>query len=225
MLHHLKNLTVYFSLIVAGRTSLASACSGVNLFGHCIGFNFAQVYLYGKGLEGTIPADIGKLKDKMLNVWLDGNAITGTIPPQLGQLKKLESLSLNNNKITGTIPPEIGQLKKLVSLSLDENEITGTIPPEIGELTALKFLRVPPASPTPGAARDRPSASQEPLEQRDHRPDPGRDRPAHGARGPASFPRVPDARCAARPPLGVVGASAQTRSPARFRPRSACSRR
>ena len=126
MLHHLKNLTVYFSLIVAGRTSLASACSGVNLFGHCIGFNFAQVYLYGKGLEGTIPADIGKLKDKMLNVWLDGNAITGTIPPQLGQLKKLESLSLNNNKITGTIPPEIGQLKK------------------------LEYLRVPPA---PAAAR------------------------------------------------------------------------
>ena len=160
MLHHLKNLTVYFSLIVAGRTSLASACSGVNLFGHCIGFNFAQVYLYGKGLEGTIPADIGKLKDKMLNVWLDGNAITGTIPPQLGQLKKLESLSLNNNKITGTIPPEIGQLKK------------------------LEYLRVPPASPTPGAARDRPSASQAPLRQQDRRHVPARAlRPRRRMRG------------------------------------------
>ena len=173
MLHHLKNLTVYFSLIVAGRTSLASACSGVNLFGHCIGFNFAQVYLYGKGLEGTIPADIGKLKDKMLNVWLDGNAITGTIPPQLGQLKKLESLSLNNNKITGTIPPEIG------------------------ELTALKFLRVLPASPTPGAPHDRPSASQDPLRQQDRRPDPDRDRPARGADVPVSSPAFPDARRAA----------------------------
>ena len=30
-------------------------------------------------------------------------------------------------------------------------------------------LRVPPASPTPGAPRDRPSASQVPLRQRDHR--------------------------------------------------------
>ena len=31
------------------------------------------------------------------------------------------------------------------------------------------YLRVPPASPTPGAPRDRPSASQVPREQQDHR--------------------------------------------------------
>ncbi|KAH8056575.1 hypothetical protein JL722_7413 [Aureococcus anophagefferens] len=36
--------------------------------------------------------------------------------------------------------------------------MTGTFPTEIGQLTALRGLRVPPASPTPGAARDRPSA-------------------------------------------------------------------
>ncbi|KAH8065334.1 deacylase [Aureococcus anophagefferens] len=41
-----------------------------------------------------------------------------------------------------------------------KNLITGKIPPEIGQLTALKRLRVPPASPTPGAPRDRASASQ-----------------------------------------------------------------
>ena len=129
-------------------------------------------------------------------------------------------------------------------------------------------LRVPPASPTPGAPRDRPSASQVPLRQQDRRHDPDRDRPAHGAGGAASFPRVPrrpgprdrpsasqvplqqsarrpdpdrdrpahgaeqpasslrvpDARRAARPPLDVVGTSATTRSTARSRPRSACSR-
>ena len=42
---------------------------------------------------------------------------------------------------------------------LYDNEIEGTIPTEIGLLTALQYLRVPPASPTPGAPRDRPSAS------------------------------------------------------------------
>ena len=101
----------------------------------------------------------------------------------------------------------------------------GSIPPEIGQLTALTSLRVPPASPTPGAARDRPSASQEPLLQQDHWHDPARDRPAHGADVPASSPRVPDARRAARPPLGVAGTSqaATTRSPARSRPSFAAS--
>jgi len=90
---------------------------------------------------------------------------------------------------------------------------------------ATTSLRVPPASPTPGAARDRSSTSQGPQGQQDRGLDPARDRPAHEADAPASSPRVPDARRAARPLLGVAGASATTRSPARSRPRSASSRR
>ena len=104
------------------------------------------------------------------------------------------------------------------------NEIT-KIPPEIGQLTALAYLRDAPASPTPGAARDRPSTAQVAQQQQDHRPDPARDRPAHGADVAASSSRVPDARRAARPPLGVAGGSTATRSPARSRPRLASSRR
>ena len=83
---------------------------------------------------------------------------------------------------------------------LSDNKITGPISTEIGELTALWLLRGPPASPTPGAARDRPSASQGSQLQPDQGSDPDRDRPAHGAEGPASSPRVPGARRAARPP-------------------------
>ena len=58
--------------------------------------------------------------------------------------------------------------------SLFNGEIKGPIPTEIGELTALTKLRVPPASPTPGAPRDRPSASQEPPLQLHHRHVPAR---------------------------------------------------
>ena len=109
--------------------------------------------------------------------------------------------------------------------NLHNNKLDGPIPTEIGQLAALTFLRVPPASPTAGAPRDRPSASQEPRQQRDHRHVPARDRPAHGADIPASSPCVPDARRAARPPLGVAGTSNTTRSTsARSRPRSASSR-
>ena len=64
-------------------------------------------------------------------------------------------------------------------------------------------LRVPPASPAP----NRPSASQVARPQRFDRLDPARDRPAHGADGAVSSLRVPDARRAARPPLGVAGTS------------------
>ena len=67
-------------------------------------------------------------------------------------------------------------------------------------LTALELLRVTPASPKPGAPRDRSLASQGHRLHSDHRPDPARDRPAHEAGTPASSPRVPDARRNARPP-------------------------
>ena len=87
------------------------------------------------------------------------------------------------------------------------------------------ILRVPPASLTPGAPRDRPSAAQAPRQQQDHRHAPDRDGPARGAGPNASSPRVPDARRAPRPPLGVAGTSTTTRSTARSRPRSASSRR
>ena len=108
---------------------------------------------------------------------------------------------------------------------LDGNQIIGPIPTEIGLLKALNILRVPPASLTPGAARDRSSASQGPLRQPAGGPDPARDRPAHGAAVRASSPRVPDARRAARPPLDVAGSSTTTRSTARSRLRSPSSRR
>ena len=54
-------------------------------------------------------------------------------------------------------------------------------------LTALSSLRVPPASPTPGAARDRPSASQGTPwpPQQDHRHD-----PARSLRGPVLHGQV-----------------------------------
>ena len=107
---------------------------------------------------------------------------------------------------------------------LGSNQIDGTIPTEIGKLTALSRLRVPPAPPTPGAPRDRPSASQVPQRQRDQRHAPRRVRPAHEPEVPASPPRVPDARRAARPRLGVTGGSTTTISPARSLSPSATSR-
>ena len=58
-------------------------------------------------------------------------------------------------------------------------------------LTKLEQLRVPPASLTPGAPRDRPSASQVAQQKPDHRAGPDPARPAQEAGPTASSPRVP----------------------------------
>ena len=44
------------------------------------------------------------------------NKIQGTIPVELGNLKNLISLDLYNNNISGVIPPALGKLKSLVFL-------------------------------------------------------------------------------------------------------------
>ena len=44
------------------------------------------------------------------------NEITGTIPQELGKLKNLISLDLYNNNITGAIPESLGNLKSLIFL-------------------------------------------------------------------------------------------------------------
>ena len=71
------------------------------------------------------------------------------------------------------VTPKASSASKALEDAVD-NQIDGTIPPQLGQLTKLKQLRVPPASPTPGAARDRPSASQGTLQQQDLRHVPAR---------------------------------------------------
>ena len=78
---------------------------------------------------------------------------------------------------------------------LHDKQITGTIPPEIGLLTALEGLRVLPASPTPGSARDRTSALRRTARRTWPRPPAGYVRPSAAAwlgspRYPASPPWI-----------------------------------
>ena len=122
-----------------------------------------RVQPYNLGLTGSIPPEIGGLRDlrdlsltsndlmgsippelrhlvnlEMLN--LAYNELTGEIPSELSKLTGLESLLLNSNRLTGEIPPEMGRLVNLGSLWLSRNRLTGEIPPELGELASLVQL-------------------------------------------------------------------------------------
>nr|GMD44842.1 BRASSINOSTEROID INSENSITIVE 1-associated receptor kinase 1-like [Ipomoea batatas] len=70
------------------------------------------------------------------------NNIQGTIPEELGNLKNLISLDLYNNNISGTIPPSLGKLKSLVFLRFNDNQLTGRIPRELASISTLKVVDV-----------------------------------------------------------------------------------
>lgn len=47
---------------------------------------------------------------------LHGNMLIGTIPKEIGMLKNLRVLDLGSNHLIGTIPPQIGNLTSIVKL-------------------------------------------------------------------------------------------------------------
>ena len=94
-----------------------------------------------KGLDGTIPAELGGLTE-LSQLSLVNNKLTGGIPAELANLSKLTKLSLSNNKLSGAIPAELGRLGLLESLDLSMNQLRGSIPGELGDLASLTSLRL-----------------------------------------------------------------------------------
>ena len=97
--------------------------------------------LSSKGLDGSIPSDVGDLS-KLTQLLLQDNQLTGSIPVDLGDLSNLLSLKLSNNQLTGSIPSELADLTSLSVLELSFNQLTGSIPSELGGLSGLAGLNL-----------------------------------------------------------------------------------
>ncbi|XP_052724901.1 probable leucine-rich repeat receptor-like protein kinase At1g35710 isoform X2 [Vigna angularis] len=103
--------------------------------------NLVYLRLYGMGLRGTIPKEIGSLTN-LTTLVLTNNHLQGSIPPQLGNLTQLKMLSLSQNSLSGLIPCTLGQLINLQFLYLESNKLEGRIPTELGNLTKLQTLHL-----------------------------------------------------------------------------------
>ena len=100
-----------------------------------------SINLYNQGLTGSIPPNIGCLKN-LTYLGLAYNQLTGIIPQSILYLENLTSLYLGNNQLSGEIPSEIGNLTGLYVLDLANNQLTGVIPESIGNLTNLLNLKL-----------------------------------------------------------------------------------
>ena len=115
----------------------------------------SDVNLDNLGLGGgNLPANIGKL-ESMTFLRLSGTGLQGTIPAAIGKLTNLKQLWLGNNPgLSGTIPGGLGRLN-LAILSISSTGLTGPIPQSFCErkLPSLADIRIlldsPPAT-TPG---------------------------------------------------------------------------
>ena len=97
-----------------------------------------EINLRDQGLDGTIPAALGRV-EMLTKLNLRSNAdLSGEIPAELGDLMYLTVLNLHSNSHTGEIPDLSGT--SLEQLYLTGNDLTGSVPASLNMLTGLTQL-------------------------------------------------------------------------------------
>ena len=99
-----------------------------------------ELVMRANNLTGTLPPELGNLRNLVGLRLSENEGLTGQIPPELGNLERLQVLLLRYNSLFGSIPPEVGSLGKLRGLDLSQNSLSGAIPPELQNLEQLRGL-------------------------------------------------------------------------------------
>ncbi|KAL3646230.1 hypothetical protein CASFOL_011410 [Castilleja foliolosa] len=99
-----------------------------------------ELYLIRNYLNGSIPAIFGQLR--LISLILFGNGLTGTIPMEIGNIGTLEELVLEDNLLEGNLPSNLGNLRNLRKLQLSANNFNGTIPETYANLRNLTDFRI-----------------------------------------------------------------------------------
>ena len=98
----------------------------------------AWLNIRGGGLDGSIPAELGRLSS-LTYLNLRNNNLEGSIPTELGKLTNLRVLGLNNNQLSGPIP-DLSGMTKLEQLYLSNNDLTGVVPAWLSTMKNVREL-------------------------------------------------------------------------------------
>ncbi|KAL0428549.1 UNVERIFIED_CONTAM: Leucine-rich repeat receptor-like tyrosine-protein kinase PXC3 [Sesamum latifolium] len=79
-------------------------------------------------LTGSIPPEIGHIKNLQIALNLSSNHLRGHLPEELGRLDKLVSLDVSNNQLSGSIPSALKGMLSLIEVNFSNNHFTGPIP-------------------------------------------------------------------------------------------------
>jgi hypothetical protein len=93
----------------------------------CINQRFNTFRLLNRGLQGSIPADVG-LWTSLRGFSIYDNQVGGTLPSSIGKWTNLDYIDVGINKLNGLIPTEVSNWKVIRAASFDGNQFSGTMP-------------------------------------------------------------------------------------------------
>ncbi|XP_074319351.1 phytosulfokine receptor 2 [Silene latifolia] len=105
-------------------------------------FTASGIPLFVKRNQSSYGLQYNQVSSFPPSIYLSNNRINGTIPPDIGKLKQLHVLDLSRNNITGTIPDSVSNMESLEVLDLSFNDLSGSIPPSLSKLTFLSKFNV-----------------------------------------------------------------------------------
>ena len=109
----------------------------------CAGSTILRLELVANGLQGTIPTELGQLRDLRALSIESNPLLSGSIPSEIGALQYLRSLSIHNNTmLSGSVPPELESLGALRFLSMHSSSLSGTVPEGPGLLSRVRYLDI-----------------------------------------------------------------------------------
>ncbi len=97
-----------------------------------------RIWLWGKDLDGTIPATLGSL-EMLTALNLHTNMLSGDIPDL--SMTSLTKLYLSNNQLTGSIPAWLNGMSDMTDLWLWNNQLDGLVP-DLSGMTNLDIAKL-----------------------------------------------------------------------------------
>ncbi|KAJ8539299.1 hypothetical protein K7X08_013551 [Anisodus acutangulus] len=104
--------------------------------------NLRQLFLGENQIKGEIPLFITNAS-KLEILGLENNFLTGTIPTNLGNLRELQELHLQkDNELYGLIPECLGNLSMLQDIFLSSNKLSSKFPSSLWKKSSILHLDV-----------------------------------------------------------------------------------
>ncbi|CAI0476330.1 unnamed protein product [Linum tenue] len=127
-------------LIMSNWNALdTTPCEWAGVYCTSAGDHVFKINISAASLRGFISPDLSRITN-LQELILHGNNLIGTIPKELGNLKQLKRLDLGANQLMGPIPPELATISGIMKLNLQSNGLTGTLATGFGNLRYLQEL-------------------------------------------------------------------------------------